>query len=113
MSDGYHSVKIDGEMYKSHRIIFKMLTGKEPPQIDHKNRKRADNKERNIRASNVLKNHRNRTNTRYPNLPAGVTYARDGKRYLAFVHVGKYRYLGTFTNKKEAARVSREARRDR
>lgn len=56
---GYCRGKILGNQRLAHRVIWKWLTGEEPPEIDHKNRQRADNRKRNLRASTSSLNKRN------------------------------------------------------
>lgn len=47
--------------YSGHRIIWKLMTGETPEVIDHKNRKRADNRWVNLRNTNSKSNAQNRT----------------------------------------------------
>jgi len=43
-------VKVNGQAIYAHRLIWKLVTGKEPrDQIDHKNRVKRDNRWRNLR----------------------------------------------------------------
>ena len=111
---GYLVVKVEGRLYKVHRIIFKMKTGREPPQIDHNNRKRDDNTWGNILASTNLKNHRNRTNTKFPDMPPGVDPWRGRYRALGWNRDEKKTvYLGMFDSKAKAARAARDHRESR
>ena len=49
-ADGYLVMKFEGVMFKVHRIIWKMVTGKEPVTIiDHRNTVRTDNRWANLR----------------------------------------------------------------
>lgn len=64
-SDGYIELTLtfNGERksYYAHRVIWKLVTGQEPPTVDHKNRKRADNRLVNLRGASCLENANNRT----------------------------------------------------
>src|SRR6266852_9892318 len=47
---GHLQSPIDWVLHVAHRVIWKMMTGKDPVnQIDHKNRNPADNRWRNLR----------------------------------------------------------------
>ena len=60
-SNGYTQVEIDYRLYKAHRVIWLMQTGKWPTHhIDHKNRMRADNRWKNLREATPKQNARNR-----------------------------------------------------
>jgi len=54
----YVQVGIDGELYLAHRIIWKMVTGTDPIEVDHKRGK--SNKWSNLRNATSLQNNRNR-----------------------------------------------------
>lgn len=60
--DGYKTVRIDGKAYYVHRIVKEMTTGKKVNgEVDHKNRKRSDNKPSNLRSTTVSQNRKNRS----------------------------------------------------
>lgn len=47
-SEGYTQVEIDYRLYKAHRVIWLIMTGKWPThQVDHRNGMRADNRWKN------------------------------------------------------------------
>ena len=48
---GYRVVKLKGEMWAAHRLIFKYMAGEEPEEIDHINRIKDDNRWCNLRAA--------------------------------------------------------------
>jgi len=43
-SEGYDSITIDYEHHLSHRLAWFCMTGEWPPEIDHENGARADNR---------------------------------------------------------------------
>jgi len=60
-SSGYLVVTVSRTTYRGHRIIWKLMTGAEPPElIDHKNRDRSDNRWTNLRAAEAWQNLGNR-----------------------------------------------------
>lgn len=48
-TSGYRSIKIFGEAYQAHRIVWKLLTGRDASEIDHINRDKLDNRPKNLR----------------------------------------------------------------
>ena len=111
-SNGYTQVEIDYRLYKAHRVIWLMQTGKWPTHhIDHKNRMRADNRWKNLREATPKQNARNRRpSKRNSSGGVGVTKTRAGT-WQAFIGVDmKNIVLGTFPTFDEAvvARVSAE-----
>lgn len=54
---GYLKISVDGFPYLAHRVCWKMHTGQEPPPyLDHKNRKKADNRFENLRTATSRQN---------------------------------------------------------
>jgi hypothetical protein len=87
-------------MYKSHRVIWLMQTGRWPePECDHLNRKRSDNRWSNLRQATVQENRRNSV-LRHDNQSGFVGVHRQwlGK-YRAYIS-GKL--LGVFASIDEA-----------
>ena len=59
--DGYKTVRIDGKAVYVHRIVKEMSTGRKVRgELDHKNRKRADNKPSNLKKVTRSQNNSNR-----------------------------------------------------
>lgn len=61
MSHGYSRVRIDGELFRAHRIILAMVSGADPvlAEIDHINGVGSDNRADNIRPATHRQNTRN------------------------------------------------------
>lgn len=57
---GYLQGRIDGRLFYAHRIIWKLMTGEEPDDVDHLNGKRSDNRWANLRNVSRTENMRNR-----------------------------------------------------
>lgn len=47
--DGYVRIHIRGKSYPVHRVIWKMINGREPETVDHRDRRRAHNEPGNLR----------------------------------------------------------------
>ncbi len=97
ISHGYVQVFVDGIAYRAHRLIWKMVTGREPVRyIDHENGNRSDNRlikndpsNSNLREVTPWENNLNRcapagSNTRH----LGVSWQRQAQTYLACIGVG-------------------------
>ena len=67
---GYGRVKLDGQYYKIHRIIWAMANSLDPGdlEIDHQNRNKLDNRPQNLRIATQKQNKQNRIFT-----PKGAT----------------------------------------
>lgn len=65
--DGYINTRLDGKLYRGHRLAFLYVTGKIPDVVDHIDFNRANNVWTNIRASNKQLNnsHRDPTKTKW------------------------------------------------
>jgi hypothetical protein len=106
-SEGYTQVEIDYRLYKAHRVIWLMQTGKWPKHhVDHKNGMRADNRWPNLREATPLQNARNRRAGKSNSSGRiGVTQTASG-RWQAFIGVNLQNHvLGTFLTFDEAAAV--------
>ena len=57
---GYLQGRIDVRLFYAHRIIWKLMTGEEPDDVDHLNGKRSDNRWANLRNVSRTENMRNR-----------------------------------------------------
>ena len=107
---GYIHGDIGGTKYLAHRIIWKMVTGEEPPEIDHDDGNGTNNRFANLLASNHQSNMRN-AERRVPNTSGvvGVYPARGGRWTARIKTNGTFHTLGTFDTI-EAAHAVRMAR---
>lgn len=112
--NGYIDVFIDGEAYLAHRIIWKIMYGKDPLHIDHKNGKLTDNRLKNLRSVTL---HVNALNQKIPkhNTSGYMGVRKDPQkesRWIAYIMFnGKRRYLGSFEKIEEAVSARKEAER--
>lgn len=112
---GYLKVTVDGKPYALHRVIWKLMTGDEPPaHLDHINCVRHDNRWPNLRKADKSTNAANarisRANT---SGVKGVRLASATGRWNASVtRNGVARHLGSFTSRDEAAEAYRKGAED-
>ncbi len=105
--DGYIHIKIDGQKYFAHRLVFLYETGEFPPnQVDHINHKNADNRRENLRLCTQSQNQgnsivRSSSNSGYK----GVSWYKDYNKWMAHIQRNNKRTtLGYFNCKHEAAK---------
>lgn len=83
-NNGYRYGYVDNVAYLTHRVIFKWLYNREPPQIDHINGFGNDNRACNLRASSNIENSKN-AKRRKDNSSGhcGVYYRKDIQKWVA------------------------------
>lgn len=113
---GYRYVSFGGHEYKEHRIAWAIHFGEWPiGQIDHRNRKRADNRITNLRDVGGSENQwnigvRKDNSSGFP----GVSFHIGSKKYIARIRLnGKRVHLGYFSTAEEAAEAYEQAKRTR
>lgn len=107
LKNGYLYVNIKKRVMLVHRVIFAMVHGYWPPQVDHINHIRTDNRLLNLRAADFNINGQNIS------LPSdntsgriGVYWWEDRKRWYAKIQVnGKTYHLGYFIEKEDAIKA--------
>ena len=104
---GYLVIEIDAVGYKAHRLAWLYMTGRWPKdQIDHKNRRRSDNRIENLREATVTENDINgaRPHRRVaPYRGLGFNRQNTNKPWNAKIAVNKKRIsLGYFATPEEA-----------
>lgn len=104
MKDGYRRVRILGKSYAEHRLAFLYMTGEMPPEVDHDNRVRNDNRWKNLRAADSCKNKQN--------VPAfGATFNKSAGKWQAGITANrKWHYLGVFETAEEAQGAYKRAK---
>ena len=112
--NGYLRGELSGRMALAHRVIWKLMTGDEPRQVDHINGDRADNRWCNLRDVAHQTNGRNQkkpsTNT---SGVCGVGWHRGAQKWQARIRVNdRHIYLGLFDTMEEAVSVRKTAERD-
>lgn len=110
LSNGYRRIKIEGETYKYHRLIWKYHYGVDPKnQIDHIDGNKLNNCIENLREATNQENSFNRGVQK--NNKLGVKGVRKvGDRYRSQIMVkGKKKHLGSFYTLEEAKIVRQKA----
>lgn len=111
--NGYRQVKLD-QFYYVHRIIWKMITGEDPDEVDHIDGDRANNKISNLRAVDRLENRKNiQRHSNNTSGVLGVSFHRLTGKWQSYITVRKRRsHIGLFDTFEEAvaARKAAEAK---
>jgi hypothetical protein len=108
---GYLYGKINGKPYYAHRIIWKLVYGVSPREIDHINGIKFDNRLRNLRECSHAENHKNRpAGENNSSGCVGVHWRSDRQKWQARIFVdGKSRSLGLYENKDSAISARAQA----
>jgi hypothetical protein len=103
-------VRLGGEEYLLHRVLYKIAHGDEPPVIDHVDGNRSNNSDANLRAATDSVNMRNKAS--YRNNAAGHAniQARHGKWRVRFKVAGRTLHLGVFATLADAICARDEAK---
>ena len=103
---------MDGEhnLIRMHRLVLGVED--DAIQVDHKNRKRNDNKKENLRIATPQQNMMNcskQTDSIYSKYK-GVCYHKNGRCWVSYIRInGKRVHLGTFKTELEAAKAYEDA----
>lgn len=105
--NGYLEVRLDGKLYKGHRIIWKLLTGEDPENmLDHIDGDVSNNKIENLRIANAQENARNgskrpkKANSTSVYKGVGLT---SGGKWASYITVGDKPFVKEFKTELEAA----------
>lgn len=108
----YRKGAIDGRTLMAHRVIFKMLRGYDPVQIDHDNGDGLDNRLCNLFDRTSSQNSRNRAISKANKSGiTGVCWAAHVGKWLASIRGENHKiiHLGFFTDLNAAAAARRAA----
>ena len=103
---GYPQVRMKGRNYQVHRLIWKMQTGRDPIEIDHRNGVPHDNRWVNLREATSSQNKMNKI---VPNPHRGVHYITARRVWGAQIKAnGQHLWLGCYPTPEAACAVYRE-----
>lgn len=109
---GYRCGRLLGLHVKSHRVIWKFVTGEDPDQIDHINGDPSDNRLVNLRAATNEINSRNRKRRKDNSSGiVGLSRAEAKGRQSGWIVKANGQYIGHFKCIGQAIRARREAER--
>jgi len=110
--DGYVRIKVNNRLYLAHRIIFLMVNGYLPKEIDHIDGNRSNNKIENLREVTKSENAQNRkTPINNTSGVKGVCWHKATKKWYVQLQVNKKnKYFGTYDDLELAQLVAIEAR---
>lgn len=108
------SISIDKRRYLTHRVIWKIMTGREPsPTLDHRDRNGTNNTWRNLRRATESQQRAN-SSLRRDNSSGvkGVSWSRTRRKWIAQICINEFRFnLGGYLTKEEAQKVYEAAAR--
>lgn len=107
----YRRVMLEGKFFYTHRIIWVIMTGEQPNEIDHKDGDGLNNKWANLQEGDHLANGKNQKKpVNNTSGHTGVCYRNDSGRWRARIMVeDKMISLGTFSDKDGAIKARLEA----
>lgn len=89
---GHLQVGLDKKLYKQHRIIWKLIYGEAPEQVDHIDNDPSNNAINNLRSATNLENNQNKTLTKLNTSGLkGAFYNKIISKYYTQLRVGGQR----------------------
>jgi hypothetical protein len=109
---GYVAITLDKRIYKAHRLAWLYVHGEWPTHdIDHINRKKADNRLANLRVATRSENVMNSVTARPANRAGLLGVRKDKYGFIARLRAhGVEHYLGSFRTAEEASHAYWEAK---
>ena len=105
--DGYRRVRVDGEYFYVHQLVYIMCIGQIPPgkYIDHIDGNRLNNDINNLRVATPLQNQLNKFRQKNgTSIYKGVWYDGAKAVWKASIRInGNRKYLGQFSTEQDAA----------
>ena len=110
--NGYGVVKLNGQVYKAHRIIFKFVYGYLPDMLDHRDGNKMNNNITNLRPATAQENQRNaQLRVDSTSGATGVSFSKG--KWRAYIYVDERQInLGRFLAKDLAVEARRKAQKE-
>ena len=106
--DGYVTVRVFDRRVMVHCLIYKIVMGEEPEQVDHRDQDKTNNRIENLRAATHAENQANREG--WSDGYKGVY--PSGKKFRAMISLdGTPTHIGTYDTEEAAARAYDSAAR--
>jgi len=104
---GYTVIRLDGVLYKAHRLAWLYKTGSWPEQnLDHINQNKSDNRLKNLRLAGQTLNMHNAKRAATKSGVVGVVWDSCRKKWTARIKVNYASvFLGRFDNKDDAVKA--------
>ncbi len=105
--DGYRVIRIDGKLYREHRLIFFWMTGRWPdPEVDHRDLDNSNNRWHNLREATRSQNNANRrTHKNNSSGVKGVFWNKRLQKWIAQIKVNGTKIHLLTTDSKDKAEV--------
>lgn len=96
--DGYIQIRVDGTMYRAHRLVWVYVNGDIPSmEIDHIDGDKSNNRIENLRDVTRIKNLHNQTKPRADSKTRIRGASKCGNKFAAMISIkGKTKYLGVY-----------------
>lgn len=102
--NGYILIYYKGKMLQAHRLAYVIQGLEPPPQVDHINGIKDDNRWVNLRPASNMQNQYNRKGFSKQGHAKGAYYNKCKNVWFSTIRAdGKTRHLGTFKTEREAA----------
>lgn len=102
--NGYIHIKINGRIYKAHRLVWLYMTGNWPNNIDHIDGNGYNNCWNNLRECSHAENQQNRIKSKTNKSGfLGVSWDKINNKWMAQINVnGQKKFLGRYATPQEA-----------
>jgi hypothetical protein len=112
-ASGYRRGTFNGRTINAHRLAYAIALGEWPPQIDHANGIRHDNRLCNLRGVTKAENAKNTASPRNTSGVCGVMFNKKLGKWQAYISRDKRRvHLGVFSDIGAAAAARKVAERE-
>ena len=111
---GYKVGSLNKRAYRAHRVIWFMVHGEWPDEVDHENGLRHDNRLENLRNVTGAQNHRNqKTRTNNTSGHNGVYWAKQNEKWRVEIQAkGRRKHIGLFARLEDAISARKAADRE-